>query len=261
MQLSDSHVHLHAYCDVGELIGRARVAGVELIVGVSVDLPTSRRTIEIARSNDDVVAAIGFHPSHLDAALDRSSLAELGTLARDPTVGFIGEIGLDSVDAKIPLHQQRIAFVAQLELAQTLELPVNLHVRGAFDEAFAALEQVGVPEAGAVVHYFVGDATLAHRALDLGLYISVGKPVTRLENAQLRQAIAKIPLDRLLLETDSYPLPGRKTEPADVALVAGAVADLFARPTEEIAEATMANLRRLLPRRGTRQNLQGPAEE
>ncbi len=249
MRLSDSHVHLHAYRDVDGLIERTRRAGVEQIVGVSVDLATSCRTIEIARRQSGVVAAVGFHPCHLIGALDEAALGELETLAVDPTVGFIGEIGLDSVDARTDLDQQRAVFVAQLELAQKLELPVNLHLRGAFDEAFAVLEQVGVPEAGAVVHYFVGDAALAHRALDLGLNISVGKPVTRESNARLRQAITTIPLNRLLLETDSYPLPGRKTEPADVVLVAEAIANILGRTTEDIAEATTANLLRLLSRR------------
>jgi len=109
------------------------------------------------------------------------------------------------------------------------------------------LAHAGIPDAGAVLHYFVGEAELARRALDLGLFLSVGKPVTRVENEHLRRAVATVPLDRLLLETDSYPLPGRTTEPADVGLVAMAVARLLGRPVETIAEVTTANLLRMLP--------------
>jgi TatD DNase family protein len=159
---------------------------------------------------------------------------------------MIGEIGLDSVDGPLPIHQQQIAFEAQLTLAKRAGLPVNLHLRGAIDEAFALLAGVGLPRSGAVLHYFVGDEALTRQALDLGLYVSVGKPVTRLENGRLRDAVRRIPLERLLLETDSYPLPGRTTEPADVWLVAQAVAALLETSEAEVARVTSGNLLRLL---------------
>jgi TatD DNase family protein len=246
--LADSHVHLHAYsdADVDVLLERGRVAGVDLIVGIPVDLATSRRTIDIAKSHAGVVATVGLHPAHLDERVTESTFSDLDALARDPAVGFVGEIGLDVVDGKMALDYQRAFFQAQLELAQKRRLPVNLHIHGAFDEAFAVIERVGLPQAGAIVHYFVGDESLARRALDLGLHISVGKPVTRVENASLRRAVPTIPLDRLVLETDSYPLPGRQTEPADVRLVAQAVADLRGCSVDEVADATTANLRRML---------------
>ncbi len=247
MYLSDSHVHLHAYRDAHELLERARRVGVALIVGIAVDLPSARRTIDIARHNSGVVAAVGLHPSHLKAPLDNATLADLESLARDPAVGFIGEIGLDAIEANVGIDVQRAAFAAQVELARKLNLPVNLHVRGAFDEAFDVLARAGIPDAGAVLHYFADDTGLARRALDLGLFLSVGKPVTREENEHLRQAIATVPLDRLLLETDSYPLPGRTTEPADLGLVAMAIARLLGCPVERIAEVTTANLLRMLP--------------
>ncbi len=247
MLLSDSHVHLHAYRDVRGLLQRARRADVGLLVSVAVDLASSRRTIDIARRNPGVVTAVGLHPSHLEAPLDAATLEDLELLARDPVVGFIGEIGLDAIEARVGIDVQRAAFAAQIELAQKLDLPVNLHVRGAFDEAFDVLARTGVPDAGAVLHYFVDGTEIARPALDLGLCLSVGKPVTRVENERLRQAVAMVPRDRLVLETDSYPLPGRKTEPADVKLVALAVSRLFGSSLEAIADATTANLLRMLP--------------
>ena len=246
IRIADSHVHLHAYADVDGLLERAQHAGVRLIVGVSVDPATSRETIEVARRHVGVVAAIGLHPVHLSGPTSDATLQELHELAQDRFVGMIGEIGLDSVDSPVSIDQQRVAFEAQLRIAKRCDLAVNLHLRGAFDEAFAILARVGVPNAGAVLHYFVGDETLARRALDLGLYVSVGKPVTRLENARLRDAVRIIPLDRLLLETDSYPLPKRTTEPADVWLVARAAGDLMGISEAEVARVTCDNLMHLL---------------
>jgi len=103
--------------------------------------------------------------------------------------------------------------------------------------------RLGIP---VIVHYFVGDLPGATRWLDLGCALSVGKPITRPENAALREAVAAIPLERLLLETDTYPLPGRTTEPAHLLQIAQAVADLKHLPIETIAEQTTVNFCRLL---------------
>ncbi|MGH2459644.1 MAG: TatD family hydrolase [Chloroflexota bacterium] len=250
MALSDSHVHLHAFADPDGVLARARAAGVNLVVGVGIDLPSSRRTLAIARAEPGVVAAVGLHPAHLTEASDLDqTLGEIEAIAGEPRVGFVGEIGIDLVEGAATLERQSEFFEAQLRLAGRLRLPVNLHIQGAFDEAFAIIRRLGAGGPGAVVHYFVGDAELARRALELGLYVSVGKPVTRPANAQLRQAVATIPLERLLLETDSYPLPGRTTEPADIRLVAEAVAGIRRIPVAEVAEATTNTLIRLLGER------------
>ena len=250
MILADAHVHLHAYPDPAGIVARARARDVHLLVAVSIDLASSRRSIDLAAQFVGVVAAVGFHPSWLTAPLTPADLAALEQLARHPSVGFIGEIGLDGVEAKLSVEDQRQAFRAQLDLADRLSLPVNLHIRDAFPAAIAELAARGLPSAGAVVHYFVGDPALAGRLLDLGLYLSVGKPVIRPENAALRAAIRGIPLDRLLLETDAYPLPGRTTEPADIGDIAREVAHLRGCSLEEVARATTDNLRRLLGARG-----------
>ena len=247
MKLSDSHVHLHAFADPDGLLARARKAGVNLILGVGVDLATSRQTIDIARHQPGVFAAVGLHPAHLrdDLALDRA-LDEVEVLAHEPRVGFIGEIGIDLVEGTLSLERQSATFEAQLRLAIRLQLAVNLHIQGAFDEALNVIRRIGLPKPGGVIHYFVGDETLARRAFDLGLAISVGKPVIRERNDPLRRAVRLVPLESLLLETDSYPLPGRKTEPSDVVRVAEEVAALKRLPIEDVAEATTANLVKML---------------
>lgn len=242
--LADSHAHLHLYADPDPLIARARSAGIETIVAVAIDLPSSIRNVELARIYPEIVAAVGFHPSHLIAPLTEHDLAALRRLLADPLVGFVGEIGLDAIEYQAPLQIQEAAFQAQLGLAKSAGLTVNLHVRGPFDRAFDLLRDMGMAER-AILHYFVGDWSLASRALDLGLSLSVGKPATRPENHALRDAIRWTPLDRLLLETDSYPLSGRTTEPRDVGLVAQAVADLKGLSVARVEVATTANLTRL----------------
>lgn len=252
MILSDSHVHLHAYSseDVAALLRRARDAGVELVVGVGTDLETSRRTIEIARAEPGVVAAVGFHPSYLTGPLAPENLAELSAMLADPRVGLLGEVGLDAVEARTTLETQEETLAAQLALARARHRPVNLHVRGAHDRLFGILHEHGTAADGAILHYFVGGPDLARRALDQGLYLSIGKPITRVENVDLREAVRQAPLERLLLETDTYPLPGRATEPADVVLVARAVAEVKGVSEAIVAETTTATLRRLIGARG-----------
>lgn len=246
----DSHVHLHAYDDaaIQRMLDRAGLAGVEAVVAVSVDLASAGRTVAIARARavaPRVIAAVGFHPVYLRALPTDADLRALEDLAREPVVGFVGEIGVDTVDARLPWSDQVDLLRAQLALARRVQKPVNLHLRGGIEPALAGLESEGSAAIGGVFHYFVGDEDLARRILDCGLRLSVGKPVTRSENVGLRRAIRQIPLDRLLLETDTYPLPGRTTEPADVRHVAQAVADLKGLPVEEVAAATSENVRRL----------------
>jgi TatD DNase family protein len=252
---ADSHVHIHAYADPEGLLERAVAAGVDRIVGISVDLTTARRTLAIARQArlyrrtgtdwPTVIAAVGLHPALSRSLPVAATYQVLGDLAGDPLVGFIGEIGLDAAEAYLALPMQAMVFRAQLGLARQLGKPVNLHVRGAVDAALEILGADGVPERGAVFHYFTGDAELAERLLAAGLFISVGKSVTRPENADLRAAVQDIPLERLLLETDSYPLPGRTTEPREIPRIAQAVAELKGLPIERVAEATTENLRRI----------------
>ena len=243
---ADSHVHLHWYEDVDALLSRAAAAGLKLVVGVSVDLRSSRQTIELAGHQPMVVAGVGFHPMFFDSGLGASDLTALAELAANPAVGFIAEIGVDTVEATVPLDRQLAVLRDELAIARELNKPVNLHLRGAIASAFELLERSGLPRAGGVFHYFVGDAALARATIELGLHLSVGKPVTRDENGALREAIAEVPLDRLLVETDSYPLSGRNTEPTDVVLVARAIADLKGTSPDLVANATTANLRRLI---------------
>lgn len=246
LRLADSHVHLDRYAPsrVTRMLARARRAGVRDFLTVGVDLPSSCAAVQLTRRRG-VRAAVGVHPLRSAGLNLAAALAQLAGLARQPGVVAIGEIGLDAA-GPAPLDEQETVFRAQLELAYALDLPVILHVLDAHEAAQRVLaEQRRVR---AVVHYFQGDARLAEAYLALGCFLSVGKPVTRPERAALREAIRQAPLERLLLETDTYPLPGRVTEPRDVVLVGRAVADLRGVPFREVVDATSANYRALFVR-------------
>jgi TatD DNase family protein len=246
--LADSHVHLDRYGedDVVAMLDRAREAGVGRLLTVGTDRVSSLAALSLAAQYPDVLAAIGIHPRRV-AATDGPehvlwSLAMLGGAAA------IGEVGLDA-DAP-ELEEQAYFLDACLDLVDEVQLPLVLHVVGPPEVHELALGRLG-PRAPveAIVHYFVGDAELARRYLDVGCDISVGKPVTRAENAALRAALAAIPLERLLLETDTYPLSNRTTEPCDLVGICAAVAELKDVAPAQVAEQTTATFERHFGRR------------
>lgn len=251
-RLLDTHSHLDQYPmpQLTRLVDRASRAGVG-IVSVAVNLASARRTLVLSRLFDGVFAAIGLHPSFLTAVPDAETWRELGQLARDERVVAIGEIGLDDGPDTAPLPVQQTVCQRALALAVAASLPVSLHLpaHGGLDElAVELLRASGASATGTVSHYFTGPPARARFWLDHGAYLAFGKPVTRLAEADTRASAAVTPLDRLLLETDSYPLPGRTTEPVDLTTVAQAVADLRGVPVSAIADATNATAARLFSR-------------
>jgi TatD DNase family protein len=253
----DSHIHLDRYTDddAAALLERASQAGVGAFLTIGVDRASSQRAVALAvrfGARYSLYAAVGLHPAFLPTgatSIDRD-IEQLSILAQSSPshIVAIGEIGLDTLDATAALDTQLYAFATQLQLANDLGLPVVIHFQGAQAIARAQELYAAAPaRLGAVVHYFVGDLPQARRWLDLGCHVSVGRPVIRQENASLRAAIASptLPLDRLLIETDTYPLPGRATEPADVVTVAAEIAALKDLPTEQVAHQTTTNFMRL----------------
>jgi TatD DNase family protein len=243
--LADSHVHLEQYpaSMQGGLVQRAHAAGVELLLTVSVSLASSRRSLALAQRYARVYAAVGVHPRRLR----RQHVQLLAAMAAHPRVRAIGEVGLDYAPGAAPPDAQRTFLIDCLDLAQHRGRAVALHVVGQAAHADAvALLAARAPGPPVIVHYFVGDEDLAAAYLGVGCALSVGKPVTRKENAALRAAVRTIPSERLLLETDAYPLPGRTTEPRDVADICRAVAALRDESPEVVARATTNNLRRAL---------------
>jgi TatD DNase family protein len=250
--LADCHTHLDRYPAHGRaaILARAAAAGVGLVLAAGISLASSRRIVRLAARQPLLRAGVGLHPLFVRRAVPERTYAALAVLAAAPAVIVWSELGLDYRAGPLPAAAQREVFRRQLLLARARGLAAIVHVVDAEADALAVLAETGMG-ARTAVHYFVGDRALAERYLRAGLYLSVGKPVTRTENAALRAAVQAVPLDRLLLETDTYPLPGRTTEPRDVGAVAAAIAALRGVPAAQVARATTANLARLLGDRWT----------
>ncbi len=248
----DTHAHLTHERFSGELcavLDRAREAGVTQIVNVGFDLPSSREAVALAGRCPGCFAAIGVHP-HEARTFDKRAEEDLRQLARDARVVAIGETGLDYHYEFSPREDQRRAFSALLALCHEAQLPAIIHDRQAHEDTLAVLAEVGVPPRGAVLHCFSGDAHLAEKCVEQGLYIGVTGIVTFRNAEQLRQVVRSIPLERLLVETDCpylapAPYRGKRNEPAFVRFVVEEVARLRGLDFEEVAHVTAQNARRL----------------
>ncbi len=249
LKFFDSHNHLNDPAFEGELelvVARALEAGVKGFLVVGYNVPSSQRAVELAETLPWTFAAVGLHP-HEAHTFSPEQLATLQQLARHKRVVAIGEIGLDYHYQHSSPEEQRQALEAQLHLAQTLHLPVSLHIRKAFDDMFAVLQNF--PQVTGVFHCFSGGPREAEQALALGYWISYSGFLTY-RSRKLEKALRRIPLDRLLIETDApYLAPGEykgsRNEPAYLPITARRVAEVLEVPLETVAEATWENARHL----------------
>jgi len=264
---ADTHAHLEMLDDPAGAIERAAMAGVGFIVTVVDVTETPEGTfglldswIEDAKQRleewelpyvriPDVRIILGAHP-HNAKNFDAAAEARMLELSADPRVVGVGEIGLDFHYDHSPRIVQRRAFRVQLDGAQRCELPAIVHLREAHEEGLGILKDVGMPQAGCVIHCYTGDAKLVADFVDMGCYISFAGPVTFKNADAIRAAAAAVPLDRLLVETDCpfmapEPYRGMPNEPAWTVLTAARIAEARGIPTAELAEATMANARKI----------------
>lgn len=245
--LCDCHSHLDGYepPKLKEVLQRARDSGIERILAVSMGVESSAKTVAISEQHDIILPAIGIHPWNAET-FNTAEYLRLAGLAAARKVIAIGEIGLDYARYPETTVVQRQCFEAQLKLAKQHGLPVIVHSRQAHREAITAVALAG--DVKGIIHGFNGDEAMLRDWLDLGFYVSMGMAVTDPKEAGLQGLIPKIPLDRLLLETDSAParLVKEGLEPAIVKLVAQRVSEVRRLPVEEVAAATTANLKRLL---------------
>jgi TatD DNase family protein len=224
--VTDTHAHLDACAEpAGELITRAREAGVRRIVSVGSGLDSCRETLAIANGEDGVFAALGIHP-HQAAGPDAGRLDELRELLSDDRAIAVGETGLDYYRDYAPRDRQRKLFEQQLELATDLSKPVVVHTRDASADTAGALEAF----AGTVVLHCFSAPELLPVALERGYYVSFAGNVTYPKAEELREAAREVPRDRLLAETDSpylspQPRRGRPNEPANVVQTVAALAE------------------------------------
>jgi len=247
--LIDTHAHLEMFQDVAEVIQRAEEAGVERIVTASSDLTSSKKSVEIALSFPMVFAAVGIHP-HEASSFSEEVFSEIESLAGEKRVVAIGETGLDYHYMHSPREVQIHSFRKHIRLVKKLRLPLVIHVRDAHEDVIKVLREENTEHIKAVIHCFTGDYETAKKYIEMGLYISFSGIVTFKNAEDAREAARKVPIERMLVETDSpylapIPFRGKRNEPAHVRHVAQKVAELRGRSFEKIAEETTKNARNL----------------
>ena len=253
MKLIDSHCHLN-YAGLVErqdnVLANARTRGIAGFLNISTRQKEWDDVIGAAIRNDDVWATVGVHPHEADAHPDLGAAALIDATQHERVIA-IGECGLDYYYDKSDRAAQRERFQAHIEAARATGLPLVVHTRDAEEDTANILtREVGQGGIAGVLHCFTGTAELARKALDLGFYISISGIVTFKNAKDLQETAKGIPLDRLLVETDSpflAPVPhrGQTCEPAFVADTAAFLAELRGEPIEELAEATTGNFFRL----------------
>jgi len=254
----DSHCHLADEtfsADLPAVVARARDAGLEraLVVLAAGDGKEAERATRVETLWPEVRFAIGVHPHAAHEFADdpgRAAGAVRAQLSATLSARALGEIGLDYHYDFTPRDVQQHVFRAQIRLARELDLPVVIHTREADEDTIAILREEGGGEVRGVLHCFTGTAALASAGLDLGFYISLAGIITFPKAAPLREAIAHVPLDRLLTETDSpflAPVPhrGKRNEPAYVALVIATLAELRGLAAADLAARMAANFHAL----------------
>jgi len=246
----DSHCHLPEDPEeAAALVAEAREHGVTTMVTVGCDRASSLVNLALAGRFDGVHATVGMHPH--EARHGVASVADLFAPATGPAPIAVGECGLDYHYDHSPREDQRVAFAEQIALANRLGLPLVIHTRAAWDDTFAILDAEGVPER-TVFHCFTGGPDEARRCLERDAFVSFSGIVTFKGAPEVAAAVALVPFERLLVETDSpylAPVPhrGRRNRPAWVTDVGARVAELRGVPVTEVRDHSAAAARAAFP--------------
>lgn len=253
MQLVDTHAHLDEDAFTGDradVVAAAATAGVTRIITIGTTLAGSRTSLEIAADFPAVYAAVGIHPNYA-AVAQPDDWEQIEQLAAEPRAVAVGETGLDRYWDHTPIEVQQDYFDRHLDLSRRTGKPFIVHCRDAEADVVAQLRRAA--EAGplnGVMHSFAGSSETADICLQLGLYLSFAGMVTYKKNEELRQIAARVPADRIMVETDSpylAPVPnrGKRNEPAWVRHTAEVVAQVRGVTLEELAAQTTENAARL----------------
>jgi TatD DNase family protein len=249
--VADSHCHLDIMGGpVQEQLDLARSVGIDTVVQIGIDVPSSRLAVELAREFPNVWAAVALHPNEAGrGAATEDALAEIAVLAADPVVVAIGETGLDHFrTAPEGQGMQEESFRRHIAIAKEHGKALVIHDRDAHEDVLRVLRSEGAPER-VVFHCYSGDAAMARECAEAGYYLSFAGPVTFKPNDALREAAAVCPQDRLLVETDApflTPMPyrGRPNAPYLVPLTVRALAATRGEDVDELCHAIAANGRR-----------------
>ncbi|MBP2650397.1 MAG: ycfH [Firmicutes bacterium] len=249
--LFDSHAHVDdpKFDDEqAEVIARAAANGVTGFINVGSDMLSSARSVELAGKYQSIYAAVGIHPHDASDARE-SDYDKLAKWTENPKVVAIGEIGLDYHYDDSPRDVQQMVFIRQLDLARKLVKPIIIHDREAHGDLMTIVKKEGQGLTG-VFHCFSGSVEMAMEVIKMGFYISIAGTVTFNNAQKVKEVAGVVPLERLLVETDSpyltpRPHRGKRNEPAHVRLVAEEVARLRGIDLATLAEATTNNVKKL----------------
>ena len=249
----DTHCHLNhedLYKDLDNVINRAKEVGVSRFLVVGYDKPSSLLAVKLAEQYDFIYAAIGYHPTEINN-LSEDDFNEIMDLLDHPKVVALGEIGLDYYWVK-DLEERELQkkyFIRQIKEANKHRLPICIHNRDAINDCLTILKENHI-DMGGVMHCYSGSVEIMNEFIKCGMYISLGGPVT-FKNAKTPKEVAKIvPLDKLLVETDSpylapHPYRGKQNEPSLIPLVIEEIALQKGLTKDEIEDATYANASKL----------------
>jgi len=242
----DSHCHLTDDAfrgDRSEVLARARSAGVSPMIVIADSLEESKKVLSLAENHDDILCAVGLHP-HYASQWKRGDAEIIRDLARSPNVAAIGETGLDYHYMRSPKERQIHAFRDQLNLAQSLHMPVVIHTRDAIEDTWSILDSV--KPIRAVIHCCTEPWSAIERFVEYGCFLSFTGIATYPKSEDIRETIRRCPLSRIMIETDApylSPIPhrGKRNEPSFVVEVARCIAEVKNESLEEVDIQTTKN--------------------
>lgn len=254
MKLVDSHCHLNMLDlslypnGIDDVFVSAKQLGVEHMLCVGVDVEHFPEVLAYAERYPNVFASVGLHPTEQES--DEPTIEQLVSLASHPKVVAIGETGLDYYRHEGDLTWQQQRFRRHIQAAKQLNKPLIIHTRQAREDTISILKEQGAADVGGVLHCFTENWEMAKAALDLNFYISFSGIVTFRNATELQDIAKRVPLDRMLVETDApyltpVPYRGKPNQPGYTRYVAEFIAELRQEPLEKIAEQTTANFFKL----------------
>ena len=254
MPLFDTHAHLSSSqleSQLDEVLLKANQENLQGITSIGTNLASSKACLELAQTHSQIFAAVGVHPNDCHNASD-ADWTEIQSMAQQPRVVAIGETGLDRYWDTVPIELQRTWFARHIELSFETQKPLVIHMRDCDADILQMLnDHQRDGQIIGILHSFAGEWSTAERALELGMYISFAGMVTFKKSQELREIAAKIPDDRILIETDSpylSPHPCRSTRPNQPALVrhtAECLAEVRKTTLEAFGELSTANAMRV----------------
>tara|TARA_B110000263_G_C15274176_1_gene495040 strand:+ start:149 stop:955 length:807 start_codon:yes stop_codon:yes gene_type:complete len=253
--LIDTHVHLDEFQnhEVSDILDRAIDVGVGFVISAGTTIETSYRSIELSNTFDRFFSGVGIHPMDIKTRLTDKDFKILADLASgNDKVLVMSEIGLDYLDGMPDREWQFPAFRSQIGIARELNLPIIFHSREAHEDSLRVLREERAFDVGGVMHYFQGNMNDAKQAIDLGFYISIARPIFRIE--ELRDVVKELPLENIVVETDSFPQHFKKnrdnwTEPRHIKSIIDEIAFIKNNDVNDVENIIYKNTKDMLAKK------------